>query len=185
MDKLTPNDGDLIAMIKSLIGEMPTIYDRVDRLEFNLNASSVEQMTKIAITEAIKGKLGKRLISCNLVDDNKKIIFFAKIDNYKDYPIEVREMLVEPEELAGTKYISRNLHVHALKIERENLENLLKFTGGGTMEIPRTSQGIAKYSFIDSFGTMVTALEGLYIVKLESGKFKIMSEPEFKENYYI
>jgi len=184
MDKLTPIDGDLIAMVTNITGQMPILYDRIDKLELVVLCSGLATDSKNAIIGAIKGRLGERLISIEEFD-GQRIVCYFKISQYADFPLEYRAMFVTPEEIPGTKYINRNLYVHAFKVDRKTLENLLKFTGGGTMVVPRSIDGVAEYSFLDNFGTMVIAKEGQFIVKYESRKYKLMSEYEFKENFYI
>lgn len=51
------------------------------------------------------------------------------------------------------------LEVDAIQVRRDNLDDLLRFTGGGTMTIPRTPNGRAVYSFPDGNGIFIDAPE--------------------------
>lgn len=59
-------------------------------------------------------------------------------------PNEIRADLKEPNENAGYLYCRRLLEVRAVPVSRDNIERLIDFTGGGTMEIPRKPGGIGE-----------------------------------------
>ena len=57
------------------------------------------------------------------------------------------------------------------------------FTGGGTMQIPRTPGGLAVYSFPTENGVMLDVPEGNFIVLTPDGKFGKMDMQTFMANF--
>ena len=98
-------------------------------------------------------------------------------------PNELRTNLGMPDETAGDIYCRRLLEIRALPVKRDNLEKLLMFTGGGTMQIPRTPGGLAVYSFPTENGVMLDVPEGNFIVLTPDGKFGKMDMQTFMANF--
>lgn len=65
----------------------------------------------------------------------------------------------------------------------ENLDDLLRFTGGGTMTIPRTPNGRAVYSFTDGNGIFIDAPETSYIIREPDGRLTTRPEREFNREF--
>lgn len=111
-------------------------------------------------------------------------IFFVEYEKGAgNLPNELRTNLGMPDETAGDIYYRRLLEVRALPVKRDNLEKLLMFTGGGTMQIPRTPGGLAVYSFPTENGVMLDVPEGNFIVLAPDGKFGKMDMQTFMANF--
>lgn len=98
-------------------------------------------------------------------------------------PEQIRTRLVEPDATAGTRYCRTLLEVDAIQVRRDNLDDLLRFTGGGTMTITRTPNGRAVYSFPDGNGIFIDAPETYYIVREPDGRLTTRPEREFNREF--
>lgn len=70
-----------------------------------------------------------------------------------------------------------------VKGAKDDLDDLLRFTGGGTMTIPRTPNGRAVYSFPDGNGIFIDAPETYYIVREPDGRLTTRPEREFNREF--
>lgn len=110
------------------------------------------------------------------------VVFNVEYDP-TEYPEQIRTRLVEPDATAGTRYCRTLLEVDAIQVRRDNLDDLLRFTGGGTMTIPRTPNGRAFYSFTDGNGIFIDAPETYYIVREPDGRLTTRPEREFNREF--
>lgn len=110
------------------------------------------------------------------------VVFNVEYDP-TEYPEQIRTRLVEPDATAGTRYCRTLLEVDAIQVRRDNLDDLLRFTGGGTMTIPRTPNGRAVYSFPDGNGIFIDAPETYYIVREPDGRLTTRPEREFNREF--
>lgn len=133
-----------------------------------------------ALKQAIRGRLGDRFIEFFYADGRQSV--YMKYDP-EEYPEEMRTRLVEPDATAGTRYCRTLLEVDAIQVRRDNLDDLLRFTGGGTMTIPRTPNGRAVYSFPDGNGIFIDAPETYYIVREPDGRLTTRPEREFNREF--
>lgn len=78
-----------------------------------------------ALKQAIRGRLGDRLIEFFYADGRQSV--FMKYDP-EEYPEEMRTRLVDPDATAGTRYCRTLLEVDAIQFRRDNVNDVLKFT---------------------------------------------------------
>lgn len=183
---LSPFDCDMCAMIEDITKQEieVTASDTLIRLSWAQNGSEgndkAEGQRIEALKQAIRGRLGDRLIEF-FYDDGIQSVYM-KYDP-TEYPEQIRTRLVEPDATAGTRYCRTLLEVDAIQVRRDNLDDLLRFTGGGTMTIPRTPNGRAVYSFPDGNGIFIDAPETYYIVREPDGRLTTRPEREFNREF--
>lgn len=129
---------------------------KTDRYEITVDTTEIQRNAIEALKQAVAGRLGKRLLVTHTLD--AAVVFNVEYDP-TEYPEQIRTRLVEPDATAGTRYCRTLLEVDAIQVRRDNLDDLLRFTGGGTMTIPRTPNGRAVYSFPDGNGIFIDAPE--------------------------
>lgn len=180
--KLTPFDAETFLMIKSITGAEPEVVQNKVSYKISVCTYNMSDEKITAIKKAVSGRLGKRLY--NTESGINKIVFSVEFEeNAENMPTEVRTDLAQPKENAGDIYCRRLLEVRALPVMRDNLEKLLMFTGGGTMQIPRTPGGLAVYSFPTENGVMLDVPEGNFILLTPDGKFSKMDMQTFMANF--
>lgn len=183
---LSPFDCDMCAMIEDITKQEieVTASDTSIRLSWAQNGSEgndkAEGQRIEALKQTIRGRLGDRLIEFFYADGRQSV--YMKYDP-EEYPEEMRTRLVEPDATAGTRYCRTLLEVDAIQVRRDNLDDLLRFTGGGTMTIPRTPNGRAVYSFPDGNGIFIDAPETYYIVREPDGRLTTRPEREFNREF--
>lgn len=183
---LSPFDCDMCAMIEDITKQEieVTASDTSIRLSWAQNGSEgndkAEGQRIEALKQAIRGRLGDRLIEFFYADGRQSV--YMKYDP-EEYPEQIRTRLVEPDATAGTRYCRTLLEVDAIQVRRDNLDDLLRFTGGGTMTIPRTPNGRAVYSFPDGNGIFIDAPETYYIVREPDGRLTTRPEREFNREF--
>ena len=183
---LSPFDCDMCAMIEDITKQEieVTASDTSIRLSWAQNGSEGNDRPEAqrieALKQAIRGRLGDRFIEF-FYDDGIQSVYM-KYDP-TEYPEQIRTRLVEPDATAGTRYCRTLLEVDAIQVRRDNLDDLLRFTGGGTMTIPRTPNGRAVYSFPDGNGIFIDAPETYYIVREPDGRLTTRPEREFNREF--
>lgn len=147
---LSPFDCDMCAMIEDITQQeiKVTASDTSIRLSWSQNGSEgkdkPEAQRIAALKQAIRGRLGDRFIEFSYADNKQSV--YMKYDP-EEYPEEVRTKLADPDTTAGSRYCRIMLEVDAIQFRRDNVNDVLKFTGGGTVTTPRTPNGKAVYSF--------------------------------------
>lgn len=180
--KLTPFDGELLVMIADIMKVEPTVEESATIYKISVPIGDNSPDTVTAMQNAVRGRLGKRLIMLNDVD-NCKEYYVAYVDDAESMADEIRTEYDAPDATAGTRYCRTLKEVDAIQVDRDNLEALKRFTGGGTMTIPRTPGAIAKYSFPSENGVMIDAPETWVIVRESNGRFSVMSKKEFDRDF--
>lgn len=178
--KLNPFDAELLVMIGDIAKSQPEVEEKPDRYEITVNTTEMQGKSIEALKQAVAGRLGKRLLVTHTLD--AAVIFNVEYDP-TEYPEQIRTRLVEPDATAGTRYCRTLLEVDAIQVRRDNLDDLLRFTGGGTMQVPRTPGGLAVYSFPTENGVMLDVPEGNFIVLAPDGKFGKMDMQTFMANF--
>ena len=178
--KLNPFDAELLVMIGDIAKSQPEVEEKPDRYEITVDTTEIQGKSIEALKQAVAGRLGKRLLVTHTLD--AAIVFNVEYDP-TEYPEQIRTRLVEPDATAGTRYCRTLLEVDAIQVRRDNLDDLLRFTGGGTMQIPRTPGGLAVYSFQTENGVMLDVPEGNFIVLTPDGKFGKMNMQTFMANF--
>ena len=178
--KLNPFDAELLVMIGDIAKSQPEVEEKPDRYEITVDTTEIQENAIEALKQAVAGRLGKRLLVTHTLD--AAVVFNVEYDP-TEYPEQIRTRLVEPDATAGTRYCRTLLEVDAIQVRRDNLDHLLRFTGGGTMTIPRTPNGRAVYSFPDGNGISIDAPETYYIVREPDGRLTTRPEREFNREF--
>lgn len=178
--KLNPFDAELLVMIGDIAKSQPEVEEKPDRYEITVDTTEIQGNAIEALKQVVAGRLGKRLLVTHTLD--AAVIFNVEYDP-TEHPEQIRTRLVEPDATAGTRYCRTLLEVDAIQVRRDNLDDLLRFTGGGTMQIPRTPGGLAIYSFPTENGVMLDVPEGNFIVLAPDGKFGKMDIQTFMANF--
>lgn len=180
--KLTPFDGELLVMIADIMKVEPTVEESATTYTISVPIGDNTPDTVTAMQNAVRGRLGKRLIMFEDVDNCKRYSV-AYVDDAESMADKIRTEYDAPDATAGTRYCRTLKEVDAIQVDRDNLEALKRFTGGGTMTIPRTPGAIAKYSFPSENGVMIDAPETWVIVRESNGRFSVMSKKEFDRDF--
>lgn len=182
---LSPFDCDLCAMVEDLTGNPITVDASPENFRLSWEQCPCDKTTPEgqkaeAIKQAVNGRLGTRAIMWDYKDGRQNV--YVEYDP-TEYPEEIRTRLYEADATAGTRYCRTLLEVDAIQVRRDNLTFLQKFTGGGTMTIPRTPDGRAVYSFPDGNGIFIDAPETWYIVREPNGRLTARPEREFSREF--
>ena len=182
-----PFDAETFLMIEDVTGTEPEVTEKENYFELKMYAPDKEERIIEAAICAVQGRYGKRIKGGKTIKEQNLLrgaIFFVEYEKgAENLPNELRTNLGMPDETAGDIYCRRLLEIRALPVKRDNLEKLLMFTGGGTMQIPRTPGGLAVYSFPTENGVMLDVPEGNFIVLTPDGKFGKMDMQTFMANF--
>ena len=185
--KLTPFDVETVLMVKSVTGHEPEITEKAELFEMRMYVDDRNEYIVEAAIDAVIGRYGMRVRAVEHIREEiflRGATFFIEYEKgLENLPNEVRADMREPNEKAGYLYCRRLLEVRAVPVTRDNIERLIDFTGGGTMEIPRTPGGLAVYSFPTENGVMLDVPEGNFIVLTPDGKFGKMGMQMFMANF--
>jgi predicted house-cleaning noncanonical NTP pyrophosphatase (MazG superfamily) len=183
---LSPFDCDMCAMIEDITKQEieVTASDTSIRLSWAQNGSEgndkAEGQRIEALKQAIRGRLGDRFIEFFYADNRQSV--YMKYDP-EEYPEEIRTKLTDPDATAGSRYCRTLLEVDAIQFRRDNVDDVLRFTGGGTVTTPRTPDGKAMFSFPDGNGIFVDVPESWYIIRELNGRFTARPEKDFKREF--
>lgn len=176
---LSPFDCDMCAMIEDITGKPVEVKANPDiiRVGWVQNGTVGEQPRIEALKQAIRGRLGDRF------DSFEHCAVFFKYDP-EQYPEEYRTQITAIDPNAGQRYCRTLKEVDAVLFTRDNLEAVQAFTGGGTIEIPRTPDGLAKYRFTNPVSGLFTdVVENWYIVREQSGKMYPVMKVHFELDF--
>lgn len=180
---LSPFDCDMCAMIEDITQQEinVTASDTSIRLSWSQNGSEgkdkPEAQRIAALKQAIRGRLGDRFIEFSYADNKQSV--YMKYDP-EEYPKEVRTKLADPDATAGSRYCRIMLEVDAIQFRWDNVNDVLKFTGGGTVTTPN---GKAVYSFPDGNGIFIDVPENWFIIREPNGRFTARPEKDFKREF--
>lgn len=182
-----PFDAETFLMIEDVTGTEPEVTEKENYFELKMYAPDKEERIIEAAIYAVQGRYGKRIKDVRTIKEQNLLrgaIFFVEYEKGAgNLPNELRTNLGMPDETAGDIYCRRLLEVRALPVKRDNWEKLQIFTGGGTMQIPRTPGDLAVYSFPTENGVMLDVPEGNFIVLTPDGKFGKMDMQTFMANF--
>ena len=185
--RFIPFDAETFLMIEDVTGTEPEVTEKENYFELKMYAPDKEERIIEAAICAVQGRYGKRIKDVKTIKEQNLLrgaIFFVEYEKgAENLPNELRTNLGMPDETAGDIYCCRLLEVRALPVKRDNWEKLQIFTGGGTMQIPRTPGGLAVYSFPTENGVMLDVPEGNFIVLAPDGKFGKMDMQTFMANF--
>lgn len=185
--KLTPFDAETILMIKSVTGHEPEVTEKAELFEMRMYVDDKNEYVITAAINAVIGRYGMRVRAVDYIREEiflRGATFFVEYKKgAEDLPNEARADKREPNEKAGYLYCRRLLEVRAVPVTRDNIERLIDFTGGGTMEIPRKPGGIGLYSFITENGVIMSVPERWAVIRFPDGRFGKMEYEEFVETF--
>ena len=185
--RLTPFDAETIIMIKCVTGHEPEITEKAELFEMKMYVDDKDRYIVKAAIDAVIGRYGMRVQSVEYIREQtflRGATFFVKYGkDAENLPNEVYADKREPNEKAGYLYCRRLLEVRAVPVSRDNVERLIDFTGGGTMNIPRKLGGIALYSFITENGVIMNVPERWMIIRFPDGRFGKMEYSTFVEEF--
>lgn len=182
---LSPFDCDMCAMVEDITGNPIDVKPQSDYFVLSweqcpCDRTNPEGQKAEAIKQAVNGRLGTRAIAWEYKDGRQSVT--VEYDP-TEYPEEIRTRLTDPDFTAGQKYCRTLLEVDAIQVRRDNVETLVKFTGGGTMTTPRILDGIAVYSFPDGNGIFIDVPEKWYIIREPNGRLTARPEREFNREF--
>ena len=178
--KLNPFDAELLVMIGDIAKSQPDVEEKTDGYEITVAITEIPGAAVEALKQAVAGRLGNRLQVTHTLE--RAVVFNVEYDP-TEYPEQIRTRLVDPDATAGTRYCRTLLEVDAIQVRRDNLDDLLRFTGGGTMTTPRTPDGRAVYSFADGNGIFIDAPESWFIIREPGGRMYAKPERDFKREF--
>lgn len=178
--KLNPFDAELLVMIGDIAKSQPDVEEKTDGYEITVAITEIPGTAVEALKQAVAGRLGNRLQVTHTLE--RAVVFNVEYDP-TEYPEQIRTRLVDPDATAGTRYCRTLLEVDAIQVRRDNLDDLLRFTGGGTMTTPRTPDGRAVYSFADGNGIFIDAPESWFIIREPGGRMYAKPERDFKREF--
>lgn len=185
--RLTPFDAETILMIKSVTGHEPEITEKAESFELKMYVKDKDEYIIKAAIDAVIGRYGLRMRAVKHIWEQmflRGATFFVEYEKgAENLPDEVHADKREPNEKAGHLYCHRLLEVRAVVVSRDNIERLIDFTGGGTMEIPRKPGGIAQYSFVTENGVIMSVPERWAVVRFPDGRFGKMDYKTFVEEF--
>ena len=185
--RFIPFDEETFLMIEDVTGTEPEVTEKENYFKLKMYAPDKEERIIEAAIYAVQGRYWKRIKDVRPIKEQNLLrgaIFFVEYEKgAENLPNELRTNLGMPDETAGDIYCRRLLEVRALPVKRDNWEKLQIFTGGGTMQIPRTPGGLAVYSFPTENGAMLDVPEGNFIVLAPDGKFGKMDMQTFMANF--
>lgn len=174
-------------MIKSVTGHEPEITEKAELFEMKMYVDDKDEYIVKAAIDAVIGRYGMRVRAVEHIREQiflRGATFFVQYEKgAENLPNEVRADKREPNEKAGYLYCRRLLEVRAVPVSRDNIERLIDFTGGGTMEIPRNPGGIGLYSFITENGVIMSVPERWAVVRFLDGRFGKMDYKTFVEEF--
>lgn len=179
--KLSPFNGDLLAMIADITKVEPKVTENDNKFIVDVQPElTIPGETMEALGKAVAGRLGDRLLGTS---ENHGVYSFHISYDPEEYPEEMRTRLVDPDATAGTRYCRTLLEVDAIQFRRDNVDDVLRFTGGGTVTTPSTPNGKAMFSFPDGNGIFVDVPESWYIIRELNGRFTARPERDFKREF--
>lgn len=137
---------------------------------------------KLSLYDAISGRIGKRTIEfVPLCTDVMSVWIQRKKDDEVGDKFEVKDI----DEFAGNIYVVRNSEIRAIKVTRDNYDELVKFTGGGKFLTNRYSNSVATYTFVSNIGMIVEVPENHYIIRTSDGSIRTMEASLFEKEYSL
>lgn len=182
MKGLTPFDSETLLMMESVSGHTTKVEKRRTGFSVYMSIAGLDSAHKKAVAEAVEGRWGRRLVTLKMFDDKLSCKVTYAMDSDK-LPKEIRGEYTKPSEDDAPRFVSVVRFVRAMRVERGNLDALMRFTGGGSMTIPREPYDVAYYEFPDDKGIIRVAKEGNMILRDMAGQYTIMAEPLFRQYY--
>ena len=184
MKDLTPFDAETLVMMESVSGHTTKVDKGRTGFLVYMSIAGLDSAQKKAVAEAVEGRWGRRLVTLMMFDERLSCKVRYAMDSDK-MPREIRGDYTSQSDADAPRYVSVVKYVRAIRVERDNLDALMRFTGGGTMTIPREPYGVAHYEFPDDKGIIHMAKEGNIILRDVAGQYTIMAEALFRLSYVM
>lgn len=175
---LTPFDAELFLMIESLTGKKPEIA--INETNYLMTVHLAEEMSdnqKDAIADAIRGRIGKRLLSVDFKTDR----FVYEIEYGEDCGIIIDSEQFGPGDISDSNifYIPETA-LRGLMVLSSNFERLVRFVGNGSWE--NRPDGNNVFQFLNASGTVFCdAPEGSYLVYVKPGLYRVATKEEMSK----
>lgn len=184
MRELTPFDSEVVLMCET-ISERSVCTTRNEN-DFTIHVCYAEHNNPDyvnAIIDAVRGRYGERFISVK-DDPDRNLLEFTIAYAKKELPYTIGNYDTgNANEQFGFVFCHQLEEIRAVRVTRLNTHRLRAFVGNGQMNIERTINGKAWFSFINN-GTFVDVPENSYIVKRENANhFEIWPAEKFEAEW--
>lgn len=178
----TPADAELVMMAESLTGGRVETFVSREGISFKVfYPENCGDMMISAIMDAVRGRLGKRLLSLYDHPDAGYFIATANISAEELPAVYGDERdAVESKFRAGTLFSDGNMTVRAVQFVRERADDASSLCGGGEMRIDGRC-GVT-FHFTDG-SVFFSAAEFDYICRREDGAFFVMPPSVFRMKF--
>lgn len=187
MTKLTPFDSELIVLVRNLTGREPGIVEKENVYTMTVDMAGKSDDEKMAIDDAINGRIYPRLKRADYTHYNKGEIIEYDIMYHAEFeqmPTEIRSEVETPGFVeVGKRYCRKLKEVFAIQFTRENEADVTEFCGNGIVEIPRTQNGLGKFTFANANGVFQQANESDVICTVDGNVFEVMRHSDFVAMY--
>lgn len=180
--RLTPFDAECIKMIADLTKVEPQVEQHGNSFTVAITLGTVPGEIITALHDAIKGRFGSRLIFFE-EKDGQKVYTVGYDPEGETLPDTLGGEVMEIDPEAGTRYCRTLKEINAVQVDRDNVAELQRFTGGGSMSVPRIPGGIGVYSFITENGLSMDVPETWYIIREDNGTFSKRPKREFDAEF--
>ena len=184
MKGLTPFDVETLVMMESVSGQKTKIKDSRTGFLVYMSIEGLDSAKKKAVAEAVEGRWGRRLVTLKMFDEALSCKVTYAMDSDK-MPREIRGDYTSPSDADAPRFVSVVKYVCAMRVDRDNLDALMRFTGGGSVTIPKRPYDVVYYEFPDDKGMIRRAQEGNIILRDAAGQYTIMAEALFRQCYVM
>lgn len=184
MKDLTPFDAETLVMMESVSGHTTKVDKGRTGFLVYMSIAGLDSAKKKAVAEAVEGRWGRRLVTLKMLDDKLSCKVTYAMDSDK-MPREIRADYTSPSDADAPRFVSVVKYVRAMRVDRDNLDALMRFTGGGSMTIPKRPYDVVYYEFPDDNGIIRIAQEGYIILRDAAGQYTIMAEALFRQCYVM
>lgn len=184
MKDLTPFDSETLLMMENVSGHTTKVEKRRTGFSVYMSIAGLDSAHKKAVAEAVEGRWGRRLVTLKMFDEKLSCKVTYAMDSDK-MPREIRGDYTSPSDDDAPRYVSIVKYVRAMRVDRDNLDALMRFTGGGSMTIPKRPYDVAYYEFPDDKGIIRRAKEGDIILRDAAGQYTMMAEALFRQCYVM
>lgn len=186
MTKLTPFDSELIVMVRNLTGKEPGVVEKENVYTLTVDMAGKSDDDKKAIDDAICGRIYPRLKRAGYTQYEAGNIEYDIMYNaeFEQLPVEFRAEMETPGFVeVGKRYCRKLKEVFAIQFTRENKADVVEFCGNGIVEIPRTPNGLGKFTFANANGVFQQANESDVICTVDGNVFEVIRYSDFVALY--
>lgn len=184
MEDLTPFDAETLLMMESVSGQKTKVEKRCTGFLVYMSIAGLDSAKKKAVAEAVECRWGRRLVTLKMFEEKLSCKVTYMMDSDK-MPREIWGDYTSPSDADAPRFVSVVKYVRAMRVDRDNLDALMRFTGGGSMTIPKKPYDVVYYEFPDDKGIIRVAQEGNIILRDAAGQYTIMAEALFRQCYVM